>query len=229
MEATIVTAPSPTPVTQRRHVGDIVGDVAGDYITELQREYRNDVGSAVALLAQLRRGAGKLPANMPELWGLTGTDRLYRHAPQLAGDETAAFRAEAALFLALTLYALHQQSRTDRDMHQPGATFGAAVRRLMVEEVDEPIRKRFVQIGTSSTASILADRLRGMVKLLRAELIPLDYAQLATQLYRTQLPGGLTQVRQAWGRGFHAYRSPATGSAAPASGDGEATTDEETP
>jgi len=210
-----VTAPSPTPAMQRRPIGDIVGDVAGDYITELQWKYRNDIGSAVALLAQLRRGAGKLPADVPELWGLTGTDHLYGQAPRLETDETAAARAEAALFLALTLYSLHQQSHTDRDMHQPGATFGAAVRQLMGKELDEPIRKRFVQIGTSSTAAILADRLRGMVKLLHAESISLDYTQLAAQLYRTQLPGGLTQVRQAWGRGFHAYQRPATRSPRP--------------
>ncbi|MDN3357335.1 type I-E CRISPR-associated protein Cse2/CasB [Actinomadura sp. DC4] len=223
-----MTVTNPAPATQRRHVGDVVGEVAGTYITELQRGYRNDVGSAVAMLAQLRRGAGKLPTDVPELWGLTGTDRLYRQAPQLETDETAASRAEAALFLALTLYALHQQSRPDRDMHKPGAAFGAAVRRLMGEEVDEPIRKRFAQIGASSTAAILADRLRGMVKLLRAESIPLDYAQLTAQLYRAQLPGGLTQVRRVWGRGFHAYQPPTTGSTTQVPGNGEPTTDEET-
>lgn len=226
---TAPTSQTPTLATERRYVGDIVGDVAGEYITDLQRGYRTDVGSAVALLAQLRRGAGKLPADVPELWGLTGTDRLY----QQTLSETDASRAEAALFLALTLYALHQQSRTERDMHQPGARFGASVRRLMGEEVDEPIRRRFVRIGTASTLPTLAYRLREMVTLLRAESIPLDYAQLARQLYRAQLPGGLAEIRQAWGRGFHAYRPPATAAqpdaSPPAPGDGEATTEKDTP
>lgn len=226
-----MTAPTsqttPTPATKRGYVGDIVGDVAGEYITDLQRGYRNDVGSAVALLAQLRRGAGKLPADVPELWGLTGTDRLYQ---QQTLSETDASRAEAALFLALTLYALHQQSRTERDMHQPGAQFGASVRRLMGEEVDEPIRRRFVRIGTASTLPTLAYRLREMVTLLRAESIPLDYAQLARQLHRAQLPGGLAEIRQAWGRGFHAYRPPATAPEPDASTTppGEATTEKDT-
>ena len=212
---TTPTSSSPSvQAEERRYVGDIVRDVAGELIPDLQRGYRKDVASAVARLAQLRRGAGKLPADVPELFGLTGADLLYQH--QTLSD-TEAVRAEAALFVTLTLYALHQQSRPDGDMHRPGLSFGAAVRRLMGDEIDEPIRKRFSQIGTSSTLLLRAERLRGMVKLLRAESIPLDYAQLARQLYQTQCPGGLTQARDAWSRGFHAYRLRTTDATTPSS------------
>jgi CRISPR system Cascade subunit CasB len=227
-----VTAPTPAPIKQRRYVGDVVADVAGAYITELQRGYRADVSSTVARLAQLRRGAGKLPADVPELWGLTGTDRLYESEPRLVSDETSAERAEAALFLALTLYSAHQQSRGDRDMHKPGIPFGAAVRRLMGEEIDEPIRRRFTRIGTASTVPALAYRLREMITLLRGESIPLDYAQLAGQLYQAQVPGGLAKIRQKWGRDFHAYRptAPKNDATTPslAAGDAAATTDKDT-
>lgn len=225
-----MTAPAHAPI-KRRYVGDVVADVAGAYITELQRGYRNDVSSAVARLAQLRRGAGKLPADVPGLWGLTGTDRLYQSHAQLVSDETSAIRAEAALFLALTLYAAHQQSRSD-DMHKPGSPFGAAVRRLMGEEIDEPIRRRFVRIGTASAPPALAYRLREMIMLLRVESIPLDYAQLAGQLYWAQVPGGLAKVRQEWGRSFHAYRPTTSQNEAltpsPAADGEAATTDKDT-
>jgi CRISPR system Cascade subunit CasB len=39
---------------------------------------------------------------------------------------------------------------------------------------------------------------------LRGQPIPLDYAQLARQLYQAQSPGGMREVRQIWGRSFHA-------------------------
>jgi CRISPR system Cascade subunit CasB len=122
--------------------------------------------------------------------------------------------AEAALFLAVTLYALHQQSRPEQRMHRSGVELGAAVRRLMPGgALDEPIRRRFVRVGTAGTRQILAYRLREIITLLRGQSIPLDYALLAQQLYRAQSPDGMRQVRQRWGRSFHAYRpdSPSLG------------------
>ncbi|SDH02028.1 CRISPR system Cascade subunit CasB [Sinosporangium album] len=189
----------------------LVGDVAGAFIAELQHGYLADRSPSVGALARLRRGAGKLPEDMPDLWGMTGTERLY--ADHSLPDREA-LRAEAALFLAVTLYALHQQSRSDRGMHRTGVDLGAAVRRLMPGAIDEPIRRRFVRVGTAGTRETLAYRLREVVSLLRRESIPLDYALLARQLYQAQLPGGLRRVRQRWGRSFHAYR-PDEGGAEP--------------
>ncbi|WP_433379378.1 type I-E CRISPR-associated protein Cse2/CasB [Streptosporangium sp. CA-115845] len=199
---------TPAIPTTRRRMVDLVGDAAGAYVTKLQQSYLADRSAAVATLAQLRRGAGKLPADVPELWGMTGTEQLYADGPL---SDTEADRAEAALFLAVTLYASHQQSRSDRGMHHAGVELGAAVRRLMPGGIDEPIRRRFVRAGTSDTRAALADRLREIVSLLRRESIPLDYALLARQLYQAQFPEGLRQVRQSWGRSFHAYRPDTTG------------------
>ncbi|GIH72649.1 type I-E CRISPR-associated protein Cse2/CasB [Sphaerimonospora thailandensis] len=195
--------------TSRRSVKDLVGEIAGAYITDLQQGYLKDRSWAVAALARLRRGAGKLPQDVPELWGMAGTERLYA---QQALSETESVRAEAALFLAITLYALHQQSRPQQGMHRTGEELGAAVRKLMLRKsapgggIDEPIRRRFVRVGAASTREMLAIRLREVVSLLHGESIPLDYARLARQLYQAQLPGGMSQVRQSWGRSFHAYR-----------------------
>lgn len=206
---------SATP-TVRRSVAELVGEVAGAYIDELQRGYREDLSSAVATLAQLRRGAGKLIEDAPELWGVCGIDRL--HAEQKL-FESEAEKAEAALFLAVTLYALHQQSHRTENMHcrRREGELGAAVRRLMPKgEIDEPIRRRFVRLGTATTLDALAYRLREIISLLRGKSIPLDYALLARQLYQAQFPDGLREVRQHWGRSFHAYRpetSPDSGEA----------------
>lgn len=205
---------------RRRPAWELVGEVAGEYVAELQRGYRADHSNAVARLAQLRRGAGKLPEDVPELWGVTGAEQLYLQQPL---TETEAARAENALFLAVTLYALHQQSRSQQDMHRTGVDLGAAVRQLMYEtagdRIDEPIRRRFVRVGNATTLDTLAYRLREIVTLLRRESIPLDYARLARHLYEVQLPGGLARVRQQWGRGFHAHwpRPAATATTEPSS------------
>src|SRR5690606_37421926 len=67
---------SPSPTAQRR-VDELVAHVVGEYVSELQRGYLDDHSVAVAALAQLRRGAGKLIQDVPDLWGVCGTERLY--------------------------------------------------------------------------------------------------------------------------------------------------------
>lgn len=203
------------------YVGDLVSRAAGDYIAHLQAGYRKDRPEAVARLAQLRGGAGKLPADVPELWGVTGLERFYDHVKEAFPDEelseSKAERAESAMFLAVTLYALHQQSQTE-PMHQREIELGQAVRRLMPPgEIDEPLRRRFVRVGAAESPDVLADRLRGIVSLLRRgakrhnrrEPVPLDYALLAKRLYQFRDPDGARDVRDAWGRSFHAYRADA--------------------
>ncbi|TDQ53220.1 type I-E CRISPR-associated protein Cse2/CasB [Actinorugispora endophytica] len=182
-----------------------VGAFVDERVRKIQHGYLNDHSDAVATLAKLRRGAGKPLGDVPELWGLTIDDDFYRNAPR--GDERALRGAENAAHIALTLYAAHQQSRRDARMHQPGRDLGGAVRRLMPPgDIDEPTRKRFVQVGAATNMGTLAYRLREIVVLLRRDSVPLDYGLLADQLTTAQRPGGMKEVRAAWGRGFHAHR-----------------------
>ncbi|MFI1377796.1 type I-E CRISPR-associated protein Cse2/CasB [Embleya sp. NPDC020886] len=194
--------------TRRRPLGP-VGNTVSDHIRGLQKGYLDDRGDAVAAIARIRRGAGKPSEDMPDLWGLLGTEPLYEPGRLGEGDTD---RAADAAYIALTLWALHQQSHRVHRMHVPGGhELGSAVRRLMPGmEIDEPIRKRFVRAGSAPHLIALAERLRDIVQLLRREEIPLDYGLLADQLYRWQQPGGRQQIRRAWGTAFHAYRDPKT-------------------
>ncbi|WP_243725358.1 type I-E CRISPR-associated protein Cse2/CasB [Actinomadura rubrisoli] len=174
----------------------------------MQAGFLADRPAAVGALAQLRRGAGKLPGQVPELWGVTGTEQLF-HDQSLSGDDTRAERAEVGFFVAVTLYALHQQSQ-GTPMHKTGEDLGQGIRRLMPRgEIDETIRRRFVRVGTAATADVLAYRLREVISLLRNGAIPLDYGRLAGQLYLAQTPDGMSQVRRDWGRSFHTYKTGA--------------------
>jgi CRISPR system Cascade subunit CasB len=205
-----------TTVTAPASPRERVARLAAGHIATLQRGYLDDQPHAVAALARLRRGAGREAGQLPDLWALIDTGPLHQ-TPDGARplSESELNRAEDALHVALTLYALHQQSRrsgmyqADRPGRRRG--LGAAVRRMMKPgEIDEPVHKRLVRAGTSPDLPVLAQRLRDIVVLLRREDIELDHAQLAGQLYLWQWPGGADTVRREWGRSFHAWQGKPT-------------------
>jgi CRISPR system Cascade subunit CasB len=216
--ATDTQAPQPTVSTPKIPVAQIVHETVNARIAELQSGYLKDRPDAVGALARIRRGAGKPINAVPDLWGLTVTDALYAKLDGKAWPGELE-KAENGVHIAVTLWALHQQSRRDTPMHVAGGPqLGRAVRALMPGgEIDEPVRQRFVRMGTATSLDVLAQRARDIVLLLRREAQPMDYGMLAEQLYRWQLPNGRLKVHQDWGRNFHANR-PA-GADAPADPD----------
>lgn len=158
-----------------------------------------------AALADLRRGIGHAPGDLPKLWGSFLLD-MPEEMQSKTGQPT---RAEWAVYLALTLYALHQQGHSlpNDCMHTKGAGLGQAVRKLVKpgENPEESsILKRFNALATSESVSELSHHLRGMVQLLRANGIPLDYIQLAADLYELQFTESAPRVRLRWGQDFYA-------------------------
>ncbi|MFF4323807.1 type I-E CRISPR-associated protein Cse2/CasB [Streptomyces sp. NPDC001568] len=179
------------------------------HVRTLQHAYHRDSPQAVQALARLRRGIGRQANETPDLWGLLGIEAFYDAQPDGRRlSDAEALRAERAAHVAVTLWALHQQSQRSHRMHvDDGISLGTAVRRLMSgTERDEPIQKRLLRAGTATTFDVLGQRLRELVVLLRKAEIPLDYGLLAEQLDQWQQPGGPRLVRQAWGRSFHAFR-----------------------
>ena len=131
-----------------------------------------------------------------EIWYFTsvpGTDG--------AGDEPT--REEWAVHTALTLYAVHQQSRTE-SMCVPGRGIGHAARKLVgpAKEENPSARARFNALVTSTTLSELRRHLRSLVSQLRSNKIVLDYAMLADDLVAFQRPGGAKNVRLRWSRQY---------------------------
>lgn len=198
-------SPAPAGARQAAYEPGPVGQTVRAFLEPIQRGYvrPNDEAWAVARLAQLRRGAGKAPEEVPELFGLTGTEALYTEKGRPKSSE----HGPAAVHLAVTLYALHQQSQRVERMHVPGRRLGGAVRALMPPgEIDEGLRRRFVRVAGATSANVLAYRLRELVLLLRRESEPLDYVRLADQLEQALDPARRLWVRQEWGREFHSGR-----------------------
>ena len=148
-------------------------------------------------LAALRRGVSRSPGELPEIWELTRVE-----VPDGAGD--APTWEEIAVHTAMTLYAVHQQSRTEH-MFSPGVGLGSAARRLIgpPDEENPSARARFNALVTSTTVAELRHHLRGFVSLLRARGFALDHAMLADDVLRFQQPGGAKQVRLTWARQYY--------------------------
>ena len=158
-----------------------------------------------ATLANLRRGVGKTPGELPELWGT-----LFQNFPKALNEKASEIepsKAECAAYLSLTLYALHQQGHDieKENMQRDGVGLGTAVRRLVPEgeaEENSSIFSRFQTLATSSDIKELAHHLRGIIQLLNQGKIGLDYVKLSEDLYRYQFEDSRNGVRLKWGRQY---------------------------
>ncbi len=181
-----------------------------DYMRRRLSDFASDPneGRVRAQLATLRRGIGRKPGDMPDLWGL-----LFADMPEEMMSRTAEpTAAEWAAYTALTLYATHQQGTeiNRQNMHtgQDAGRLGKAVARLVKNADDrERIARRFNAFATASDMTEAAHHLRGLIQLLRAEEIPLNYIRLAGDLYRFQNPEYAPDVRLSWGQDFY-WRKP---------------------
>ncbi len=161
-----------------------------------------------ATLANLRRGVDCAPGDLPELWGAFLEDL----PPELESKDGRPTQAEWAAYLALTLYALHQQGHDlpHENMNRPGEGLGKAVRRLADAQgkkpEEAPVSRRFNALATAEAMPERVHHLRGIVQLLRAEGVPLDYVRLAEDLYWLQVSAIAPRIRLKWGQDY--YHSP---------------------
>lgn len=154
-----------------------------------------------AMLAKLRRGAGRTPGELPELWGafLNGIpDELLSSS----GEPTP---AEWAIYLSLTLYALHQQGSSE-SVHAEGISLGKAAAGLMNEPSDEErerVLRRFGPVVTAKDMHELSHHLRCLIELLRSKGIRLDHVRLAEDIFEYQFAESRKRVRLRWGQDFY--------------------------
>jgi CRISPR system Cascade subunit CasB len=160
-------------------------------------------------LARLRRGIGKEAGGQPDTWELI-LDELPADL-QGTGDEPS--YGERAVHTALTCFALHQQSKDIKTncMSESGISLGTAMRQMVQRNPDREaaIKRRFTAAVTADSYDELVWHLRGLVQLLRAEDIRLDYPLLAKDLYHFQFPELRDRIRLNWGRHFY-YRPSET-------------------
>lgn len=159
-----------------------------------------DSGAGKGFLAELRRGVGKHPGEMPELWGF-----IFGDMPaELLGDKYAS-RSEWAVYTALTLYALHCQG-SDMEVYSEGVSIGQAAAGLVGSEDDIPrVTNRLNLVVTAVSQDDLAYYLRGLMQLIKGCNTGLDHAMLAKEIYLFSNSDAANDIKLRWGRDF--YRS----------------------
>lgn len=166
-------------------------------------EHGSSPGDAKAELANLRRGLGKQPGELPELWG----SFLEDIPGGLVGKGKKPSAAENAIYTAMTLYALAHQG-ADPAIHsanQKDITLGRAAGRYAgADETDrERMERRLKSILSSETVEDMGHGIRGIIQLIRDKDIRLDFPRLAADLYTYSFPEGKEQVRLEWARDFY--------------------------
>lgn len=174
-------------------------EIKGFVYRKLKRLQALPLNQRRAELAELRRGVGHAPGEIPALWG----SFLSEMPEEFQGIRTASHE-EWAIYLALTYYALHQQGN-ETDMNREGVGLGEAVRELAERNTSaqdwesSSVLRRFNALATADDIHEIAYHLRGMVQLLRSAKgggIPLDYPLLAAELYGLQCDApGLMHIR----------------------------------
>ena len=161
-----------------------------------------------AMLAKLRRGIGKQPGELPELFEI-----LFSDMPEeLYGQGDQPSYAEWAIYTSLTLFALHQQGK-DRPVSaggkiegkNTGNSLGAAVGCLVKQDRErEPaIKRRFDAVLTASEFTEFAHHARSLIQLLRGGDITLDYPRFAVDLYWYQFDEIRNRIRLRWGEDYY--------------------------
>ena len=140
-------------------------------------------------LAALRRGLGKPPGSVAEMYPY-----VMRYLP-----ERASRNAEDAYFLIAALFAWHQLDWTAGEERKERRNFGASFHRLALSADSQSIEKRFVAL-LDARGEDLPEHLRHAVGLLKSKEIPVDWVQLLEQV--SVWDHDDRRVQRAWARAY---------------------------
>ena len=114
-------------------------------------------------------------------------------------------REEWAIYISLTLFALHQQGNTN-SVNCKGKSLGRAAAELMSENTDEErerVLRRFGPVVTAKDMPELSHHLRCLIQLFSSKDISLDYEMLAEDLMWFQFDDKRKNVQLRWGQYFY--------------------------
>lgn len=161
-------------------------------------------GGGKGLYAALRKGVGRDPGDLPELYGF-----LLQDMPEeFMENEGAPSKEEWSCYVTLTLYALHQQGNdvSKSPMNESGVSFGTALWKLSKamddDRAEDRVFKRLKVVASAKDIRETAYHLRQLVQLMRSYGISLDYGILAGDLYQGQFPDMASQLHLKWGQDF---------------------------
>lgn len=160
-----------------------------------------------AVLAELRRGLGKMPGSLPGLWEWT-LEGLPDDLQSRTGQPT---NAEWAIHISMTLYAFHQQGKSpvNENMNKEKISLGRAVSQLAgnLQEDRDRYQKKLEMLTKADSIENMAALLRQIVSQLRTNAIQLDYPALAGDILAFQYEDSRRRVLLKWGEDFYSLSS----------------------
>jgi CRISPR system Cascade subunit CasB len=159
-----------------------------------------------AIFANLRRGIGRKPGEIPELFGIL----LQEMPEEFMSESGTPTKEEWACYVTLTLFALHQQGMDVKKQcmnTSQNVSIGTALAKLAAIDKDvnstERMLKRLKALATAKDMNEIAYHLRGIIKLLKRENIALNYKSLAMDLYDIQYEEKKVKLCLKWGQDFY--------------------------
>lgn len=165
-------------------------------------------GEGKAQLAALRRGIGQTPGEFPEIFGILLQDMPEEFMSE--GEKVS--KEEWACYIALTLFALHQQGNDGKTASMntdKKVSVGLAMNDYVMSSNDSNARSRMAvklqTLASSKDMNEFSYHLRAVIKLLKTKGIQLNYSMLAADLYEFQFQENKANIFLKWGQDF--YRS----------------------
>ena len=148
-----------------------------------------------ARLAKLRRGVGKKPGELPELW-----EEVLEGIP----EEIIGSNAENAIYASLTMFSWHMLG-SSKSVHVKGRTLGKALY-LLIESKNistDGLKMKLSAMVKAKTVTEMSVYLRGIISLLRSNGIGLDYGLLAIDIFYLQTQKYKNDVTLRWARDLY--------------------------
>lgn len=174
--------------------------------------YIGNDSKAVAAIAQLAHAAGHEVGADPDIfiWTVPDEDDAAIY-PYGVPHDCAPTAEEMAAHLAMTLFAVQQQSHREQSMQTDSdMSLGRAVGMIAYGNFNEKgIRSTFDKMQTANGWAEMSHHARRLIKLLKREEIPLNYGLLAQDLVRLRRGRETANlVRLQWGRDYQSgYRA----------------------
>lgn len=161
-------------------------------------------GEGKELFARLRKGVGRSPGDMPELFGilLTGMPEEFMSK----GAEPT--KEEWSCYIALTLFAMHQQGNDPKMVSMNTLDDHSSVGTAMAQYVsrsddDNALKRMAVRLETLATSKDMGEMsyyLKSLIQIFKSKEIQLNYPKLAKEMYICQFPERKKGVFLRWGQ-----------------------------
>lgn len=166
----------------------------------------SESGEGKAMFASLRKGAGRIPGESPELFGVLLTDMPEEFLSE-SGTPT---KEEWACYTALTLYAMHQQGNNPKIWcanTKKSMSIGAALAKYAALAADGNAYKRMaLKLQALSSSKDMAEfswHLKSIINLLKTRGVQLNYADFAGDIFLYQIEERRSGLFLKWGQDFY--------------------------